>query len=88
MQESLAKRAALAEEVGNAVRAIGRGLDVAMGAAGLTLWLGKRDRAIDADGRLTAAERECREAQIEATGSRERIAKAMRSAGVTRPPPR
>ncbi|WP_166299313.1 ATP-binding protein [Bradyrhizobium sp. 2S1] len=82
LQESLTKRAALVEEIGNAVRAIGQDLDVSMDAAGLASWLGKRDRAIDADGRLEAAERECREAQIEAAGSRGRIAAAMRSAGI------
>lgn len=82
LQESLAKRAALAEEIGNAVHAIGQDLDVSMGASGLASWLGKLDRAIDADGRLVVAERECREAQIEATGSRDRLAKALRSAGI------
>ena len=45
-------------------------------------WIRKRDRAIEAHGKLLAAERECREAQIETNGSRERIAEAMRLAGV------
>ena len=53
-----------------------------IGVAGLNLWIRKRDRAIEADGKLLAAERECREAQTETYGSRERIAEAMRSAGV------
>ena len=79
---SLRKRAAMAEEIEKALRAIGHGLEINIGVAGLNLWIRKRDRAIEAHGKLLAAERECREAQIETNGSRERIAKAMRSAGV------
>lgn len=82
LQDSLANRAALAGETESAVRAIGHGLDVTIGVAGLATWLRKRDRAIDAIGKLLAAERECREAQIEAVASRQRIASAMRSADI------
>ncbi|WMT76298.1 AAA family ATPase [Bradyrhizobium sp. Ash2021] len=82
LQASLRKRAELAEEIENALRAIGHGLEMSIGLAGLSLWIRKRDRAIEANGKLLAAERECREAKIETDGTRERIAKAMRSAGV------
>ena len=60
------------------------GLEIGIGLAGLSLWLRKRDRAIEANGKLVTAERECREVQIETVSTRERIAKAMRSAGVDR----
>ena len=82
LQVSLRKRAELAEEIGRALRAIGDGLEIGIGLAGLSLWVRKRERAIEANGKLLAAERECREAQIETDSTRERIAKAMRSAGV------
>ncbi len=82
LQDSLRKRAAMAEEIEKALRAIGHGLEINIGVAGLNLWIRKRDRAIEAHGKLLAAERECREAQIETNGSRERVAKALRSAGV------
>ena len=82
LQDSLRKRAAMAEEIEKALRAIGHGLEINIGVAGLSLWLRKRDRAIEAHGKLLAAERECREAQIETNGSRERVAEAMRLAGV------
>jgi hypothetical protein len=78
LQEGLRKRAAMAEEIEKALRAIGHGLEINIGVAGLNLWIRKRDRAIEAHGKLLAAERECREAQIETNGSRERIAEAMR----------
>jgi hypothetical protein len=65
-----------------ALRAIGHGLEINIGVAGLSLWLRKRDRAIEVHGKLLAAERECREAQIETNGSRKRVAEAMRLAGV------
>src|SRR5258708_9624542 len=76
------KRATMAEEIEKALHAIGHGLEINIGVAGLNLWIRKRDRAIEAHGKLLAAERECREAQIETNGSRERVAKALRSAGV------
>ncbi|UPJ53396.1 AAA family ATPase [Bradyrhizobium sp. 200] len=82
LQDSLRKRAAMAEEIEKALRVIGHGLEINIGIAGLNLWICKRDRAIEAHGKLLAAERECREAQIERNGSRERIAEAMRLAGV------
>ena len=82
LHDSLRKRAVMAEQIEKAIRAIGHGLEINIGVAGLNLWIRKRDRAIDAHGKLLAAERECREAQIETNGSRERIAEAMRLAGV------
>ena len=82
LQESLRKRVELAEDIEKALRAIGHGLEIGAGLVGLNLWLRKRDRAIEANGKLLTAERECREAQIETISTRERIAKAMRSAGV------
>jgi uncharacterized protein YhaN len=82
LEDSLRKRAAMAEEIEKALRAIGHGLEINIGVAGLSLWLRKRDRAIEAHGKMLAAERECREAQIETNGSRERVAEAMRLAGV------
>jgi uncharacterized protein YhaN len=82
LQDSLRKRAATAEEVETTLRAIGHGLEINVGVAGLSLWLRKRDRAIEAHEKLLAAERECREAQIETKSSRERVAEAMRLAGV------
>ena len=75
----------MAEEIEKALRAIGHGLEINIGVAGLNLWIRKRDRAIEAHGKLLAAERECREAQIETNGSRERIAEAMRSRGSISP---
>jgi uncharacterized protein YhaN len=85
LEESARKRAAVAGEIENALRAIGHGLEIDMGLAGFSLWIRKRDRAIEASGKLLTAERECREAQIETVSTRERIAKAMRSAGVDIP---
>jgi uncharacterized protein YhaN len=82
LQGTVRRRAAVAEEIERSLRAIGGGLDETIGLAGMKLWLQKRDRAIEARGRLTAAEREFRQAQIDAANSRERIATAMRSAGV------
>ncbi len=82
LQDSMRKRATMAEEIEKALHAIGHGLEINIGVAGLNLWIRKRDRAIEAHGKLLAAERECREAQIETNGSRERVAKALRSAGV------
>ena len=82
LQGSLRRRAVMAEEVERALRAIGHGLEINIGVAGLSLWLGKRDRAVEANEKLLAAERECREAQIETKSSRERVAEAMRLAGV------
>ncbi|MGY4288763.1 uncharacterized protein YhaN [Bradyrhizobium sp. LM2.7] len=82
LQDSMRNRAAMAEEIEKAIRAIGHGLEINIGVSGLNLWIRKRDRAIEAHGKLLAAERECREAQIETNGSRERVAKALRSAGV------
>jgi hypothetical protein len=72
----------LAEEIKKALHAIGQGREINIGVAWLNLWIRKRDRAIEAHGKLLAAERECREVQIEMNGSRERVAKALRSAGV------
>lgn len=82
LQDSLRRRVAMVEEIERALRAIGHGLEINIGLAGLSLWLRKLDRAIEAHGKLLAAERECREAQIETNGSRERVAEAMRLAGV------
>jgi uncharacterized protein YhaN len=82
LEESARKRVAVAGEIENVLRAIGHGLEIDMGLAGFSLWIRKRDRAIEASGKLLTAERECREAQIETNGSRERIAEAMRLAGV------
>ena len=48
LQDSLRKRAAMAEEIEKALRAIGHGLEINIGVAGLSLWLRKRDRAIEA----------------------------------------
>jgi uncharacterized protein YhaN len=82
LQEAVRRRAAVAEEIERSLRAIGGGLDETIGIAGLRLWLQKRDRAIEARGRLTAAEREFEQAQIDAANSREPVARAMRSAGI------
>jgi uncharacterized protein YhaN len=82
LQETLRRRAAVAEEIARSVRAIGGGLDETIGLTGMKLWLQKRDRAIEARARLIVAERELRQAQIDAANSRERVAKAMRAAGV------
>ncbi|MET4717258.1 uncharacterized protein YhaN [Bradyrhizobium japonicum] len=82
LDESLRRRATLAGEIGESVRDIGNGLEEAIGLTGLNLWMQKRDRAIDAQGKLTAAEREWRRSQDDAAGSRERIAEAIRAAGV------
>lgn len=81
-QNAMRSRTEVTEEIERALRAIGHGLEVDIGIAGLNLWIQKRDRAIDAHRKLVSAERECREAQIEADGSRALVAKAMRSAGV------
>jgi uncharacterized protein YhaN len=82
VQETVRRRAAAAKEIEKSLRAIGNGLDDTIGIAGLNLWTQKRDRAIEAQGKLTAAEREWRRAQTDAADSRERIAETMRAAGV------
>ncbi|WP_426532977.1 AAA family ATPase [Bradyrhizobium sp. McL0615] len=82
LEESLGGRATVNEEVENSLRAIGTGLDGTIGLAGLNLWMQKRQRAIEAQGKLTAAEREWRRAQADAAVSRDRIAETIRAAGV------
>ncbi|MBR0733810.1 AAA family ATPase [Bradyrhizobium japonicum] len=80
LQETLRRRATTAKEIEKSLCAIG--LDDTIGVAGLNLWAQKRDRAIEAQGKLTAAERGWRRAQTDAADSRERIAQTMRAAGV------
>lgn len=82
LRDAMRNRAETTEEIEKALGAIGHGIEINSGIAGLNLWLQKHDRAIDAHRKLLTAERECREAQIEADGSRKRVAMAMRSAGV------
>ncbi|OKO71307.1 AAA family ATPase [Bradyrhizobium sp. AS23.2] len=85
LQTNLQQRAALADEIATSIRAIGGGLDETMGVAGMKLWLQKRERAIEARTRLMAAERELRQAQIDAASARERLAGALRAADVPFP---
>ena len=80
LQETLQRRAMTAKEIEKSLRVIG--LDDTIGVAGLNLWVQKRDRAIEAQGKLTAAEREWRRTQVDAADSRERIAETMQAAGV------
>jgi uncharacterized protein YhaN len=85
LQETVRRRAAIAEEIRRSVVEIGGGLDETMGLAGLKPWLRKRDRAIEVRGKLASAERELRQAHADASHSRERMADALRSAGVPLP---
>jgi uncharacterized protein YhaN len=82
LQKTVRRRATINEEIRRSVVEIGGGLDVTMGLAGLKLWLRKRDWAIEVRGRLASAERELRQAHADASHSRERMADALRSAGV------
>jgi hypothetical protein len=82
LEEGLGRHATLAREVAESVRAIGSGLDDTLGLPWLNLWMQKRDRAIETQGKLTAAEREWRRAQVDAKDSHERIAGTIRAAGV------
>jgi len=82
LDESLGRRGTLVGQIGECVRAIGNGLEYAIDLAGLNLWMQKRDRAIDAQGKLTAAEREWRRTQDDAASSRELIVEVIRAAGV------
>jgi len=81
-RKACGKRAELAEEIEKALRAIGHGLEIGIGLAGLSSVATEARPGNRANGKLVTAERECREAQIETISTRERIAKAMRSAGV------
>lgn len=80
LQEAVGRRETTTREIERSLRAIG--LDDAVGVAGLSLWVQRRDRAIESHGKLAAAEREWRRAQADAADSRERIARTMRTAGV------
>lgn len=86
LEESLGRRAGMAGEVENSLRAIGNGLDDTIGLGGLNLWMQKHVRAMETEDKLTAAEREWRRAQADAAGSLERMAATLRSAGVEFPP--
>lgn len=83
LQEAFGKRATTAKEIEKSLGAIG--LDDAIGVAGLNLWAQKRDRAIEAQGKLTAAERDWQRAQAGAAASQERVAQTMRTAGIEIP---
>jgi uncharacterized protein YhaN len=85
LEESLAKRATLIMDVEKALRAIGNGVDHTVGLSGLNLWLQKLDRAIGAEGKLAAAEREWRHVQDSAASSCERLAETLRRSGVEVP---
>ena len=69
-------------DVENALRAIGNGLDHTVGLSGLNFWLQKLERAIGAEGKLAAAEREWQLVRDAAASSCERLAETLRSAGV------
>ena len=83
LQDSLRKRAAIAEEIEKALRAIGHGLDIDIGLAGLNLWRSEA-RPGDRGPRKTdwRPNENVVKRRSKRTSSRERIAKAMRSAGV------
>ncbi|MCP1761141.1 uncharacterized protein YhaN [Bradyrhizobium japonicum] len=85
LEESLARRATLIMDVEKALRAIGNGLDHTVGLSGLNLWLQKLDRAIGAEGKLAAAEREWQLVRDAAASSCERLAEALRRSGVELP---
>ncbi len=80
LQEALRSRAITANEIEKSLRAIG--LDDTIGVAGLNLWAQKRDRAIEAQEKLIAAEREWQRTQADVADSRERLAETLRAAGV------
>lgn len=82
LQASLDQRDALEAQIAAAARTIGGGLDETIGLAELRLWLQKRERAIELRTRLTAAEREWLQALADVTTARERLATALRGAGV------
>ena len=83
LQDTVARRAAVAAAISQSLRTIGSGFDETVGVAGTKVWLQKRDRAIDARAKLTAAERDFRQAQVDTDTSRARLAKALGTAGVT-----
>lgn len=82
LQETGTSRATVAREIAQSLRAIGGGVDEAMGLSNLKLWLQKRNRAIEVRAKLMLAERDFRHAQHDLAASRERIAKALRAANV------
>ena len=81
-EETSARRAAIDDEITQAMRSIGDGAEDTTDLAVMRFWLLNRDRAIDARGKLMAAERELAAARSEADAARERLAQALRAAGI------
>ncbi|MBR0965357.1 AAA family ATPase [Bradyrhizobium diazoefficiens] len=82
LETSLQQRELLAADVAASARVIGGGLEESISLAGLKLWLQKRERAIELRTRLMSAERESRQALTDVAAARERLAAALRAAGV------
>jgi uncharacterized protein YhaN len=83
LKNTVERRAEVAKEITESLSAIGSGFDEKIGVAGARLWLQKREQAIEASEKLTAAERDFRQLQTDVDSSRARLAKALGAAGVS-----